>query len=139
MPTLRAGLVRQPAVLPLLLPEGKRFDAVVILDAEATSLQSALAAVSRAQQVVAFGDDKLAAQRPSKSPWSAGTIRSPARPRQPLTARSTRSAAVLPVWRLSTVYRAVDEDLARSLSDKFYEGSLSRLPGGQLRHGAGPA
>ncbi len=39
--------------------------------------------------------------------------------------------AVLPVWKLRTVYRAVDEDLVRQLSKGFYAGELRRLPEGQ--------
>ena len=44
-------------------------------------------------------------------------------------------AAVLPVWNLRTVYRAVDEDLVRQLSKGFYDGGLRRLPEGQSATG----
>src|SRR4029079_15849689 len=52
-----------PYLMTGLLPAEQRFDAVVILDAEATSLQAVLPAIARARQVIAFGDDKIASPR----------------------------------------------------------------------------
>ena len=42
---------------------------------------------------------------------------------------------MLPVRRLNSVYRAVDEDLVLQLSKSFYDGGLRRLPEGQSATG----
>ena len=52
-----------PYLMTGLLPVEQTFDAVVILDAEATSLQAVLPAIARARQVIAFGDDQIASPR----------------------------------------------------------------------------
>ncbi|UNK47554.1 DUF4011 domain-containing protein [Arthrobacter sulfonylureivorans] len=126
-----------PLVLPLLLPEGKHFDAVIVLDAEATSLPSALAAVSRAHQVVAFGDGELGRAAPFEVNVDRRNDPVTGETPKPLTSCFHALSEVLPVVRLTTAYRAVDLDLTRSLSDKFYGGSLSRLPGASSIRGGG--
>lgn len=115
-----------PYLLTTLLPAEQRFDAVVILDAEATSLQAVLPAVARSRQVIAFGDDKIASPRS----FSVGVERLAAgeNPHQRVDSAYQALTAVLPVWKLRTVYRAVDEDLVRQLSKGFYAGELRRLP-----------
>lgn len=122
-----------PYLLPSLLPAEQHFDAVVILDAEATSLQAVLPAVARSRQVIAFGDDKIASPRS----FTVGVERLAAgeNPHHPVDSAYRALAAVLPVWNLRTVYRAVDEDLVRQLSKGFYDGELRRLPEGQSATG----
>ncbi|QDW30473.1 AAA family ATPase [Arthrobacter sp. KBS0702] len=122
-----------PYLLTTLLPAEQRFDAVVILDAEATSLQAVLPAVARSRQVIAFGDDKIASPRS----FSVGVERLAAgeNPHQRVDSAYQALTAVLPVWKLRTVYRAVDEDLVRQLSKGFYAGELRRLPEGQSATG----
>jgi hypothetical protein len=122
-----------PYLMTSLLPAEQRFDAVVILDAEATSLQAVLPAVARSRQVIAFGDDKIASPRG----FTVGVERLAAgeNSHQPVDSAYQALAAVLPVWKLRTVYRAVDEDLVRQLSKGFYEGGLRRLPEGQSATG----
>lgn len=145
--TLSALTAQAPEMLPMLvpvwsvspylmtglLPVEQKFDAVVILDAEATSLQAVLPAIARAKQVIAFGDDRIASPRT----FTVGVERLAAGETSSQSVESAYRAlsAVLPVWSLRTVYRAVDEDLVRQLSKGFYDGGLRRLPEGQSATG----
>ncbi|GLB67059.1 DUF4011 domain-containing protein [Arthrobacter mangrovi] len=126
-----------PLVLPAVLPAGQRFDAVIILDAEATSLQSAVGAICRATQIIAFGDGQLG----SAEPFEVNVDRRPAaggadQP-EPLISAFHALERVLPVLPLTTAYRAVDLALAESLSEGFYGGSLTRLPSAAELTGGG--
>ena len=114
-----------PLVLPMVLPEDRRFDTVVLLDAESTSLQSAVPALARASQVVAFGDSWLGGPRP----FTIG-VEPAGAPLQHVELLSAFDALqrVLPTRSLSTVYRGTDKALLRQLSDSFYDGRLSMVP-----------
>ncbi len=145
--TLAALTAQAPALVPMLvpvwsvspylmtglLPAEQKFDAVVILDAEATSLQAVLPAIARARQVIAFGDDKIASPRT----FTVGVERLAAgeTAHQSVESAYTALSAVLPTRRLTSVYRAVDEDLVLQLSKSFYGGRLRRLPEGQTATG----
>ena len=145
--TLAALTAQAPALVPMLvpvwsvspylmtglLPAEQKFDAVVILDAEATSLQAVLPAIARARQVIAFGDDKIASPRT----FTVGVERLAAgeTAHQSVESAYTALSAVLPTRRLTSVYRAVDEDLVLQLSKSFYDGRLRRLPEGQTATG----
>ncbi|WP_309970331.1 AAA family ATPase [Arthrobacter oryzae] len=145
--TLAALTAQAPALVPMLvpvwsvspylmtglLPAEQKFDAVVILDAEATSLQAVLPAIARARQVIAFGDDKIASPRT----FTVGVERLAAgeTAHQSVESAYTALSAVLPTRRLTCVYRAVDEDLVLQLSKSFYGGRLRRLPEGQTATG----
>ncbi len=133
LPVLVPVFSASPYLLTGLLPVEQKFDAVVILDAEATSLQAVLPAIARAGQVIAFGDDRIAAPRT----FTVGVERLAAGESSYQSVDSAYQAltAVLPVRNLRTVYRAVDEDLVRQLSKGFYGGSLRRLPEGQSATG----
>jgi hypothetical protein len=126
-----------PLVLPRLLPETKHFDAVIILDAEATSLPSALTAISRAHQVVAFGDGELGRAEPFEVNVDRRSDPVTGEEPKPLTSCFQALSEVLPAVRLTTAYRAVDLDLTRSLSEKFYGGTLFRMPGASAIRGGG--
>lgn len=136
-PNLMGTLVPVWSVSPYLmtgmLPAEQRFDAVVILDAEATSLQAVLPAIARAGQVIAFGDAKIASPRM----FTVGVERLAPGDSTHQRVESAFSAlsAVLPVWALNFVYRAVDEELILQLSRNFYDGGLRRLPEGQSATG----
>lgn len=141
--TLAALTAQAPALVPMLvpvwsvspylmtglLPAEQKFDAVVILDAEATSLQAVLPAIARARQVIAFGDDKIASPRT----FTVGVERLAAgeTAHQSVESAYTALSAVLPTRRLTCAYRAVDEDLVLQLSKSFYDGRLHRLPEGR--------
>ena len=122
-----------PYLMSGLLPIEQKFDAVVILDAEATSLQAVLPAIARAQQVIAFGDDQIAS--PRTFTVSVERLAAGESSHQGVESAYKALAAVLPVRKLRNVYRAVDEDLVRQLSKGFYDGGLRRLPEGQSATG----
>ncbi|WP_442853090.1 AAA family ATPase [Arthrobacter sp. MA-N2] len=118
-----------PYLLTSLLPAEQKFDAVVILDAEGTSLHAVLPAIARAQQVVAFGDANVANARTfsvAVEPPTAGGMS-----QDIVDSAFSALARVLPTRQLNWVYRAVDEDLVLQLSKNYYDGGLRRLPDGQ--------
>lgn len=125
--------VLSPLVVPTAVPEGLRFDAVVILDAESTSLQSALPSLARADQVVAFGDEQTACPKSFSvavsEPGNRGADQ------HPLESVFGALSRVFPRHRLTVAYRAVDEDLVRQLSRGFYDSQLERLPDGRALTG----
>lgn len=133
LPTLVPVWSVSPYLMTGLLPIEQTFDAVVILDAETTSLQAVLPAIARSRQVIAFGDEQIASPRT----FTVGVERLAAGESSYQSVESSFRAlsAVLPVWNLRTVYRAVDEDLVRQLSKGFYGGELTRLPEGQSATG----
>lgn len=118
-----------PLVVPSVIPAAYRFDAVVILDAESTSLQSALPSLARAEQVIAFGDEQTAC--PRSFTVAVGDPANPAVDQHPLESVLGALSRVLPRHRLTVAYRAVDEDLVRQLSSSFYDSQLERLPDGR--------
>ncbi|MFE4834367.1 AAA family ATPase [Arthrobacter sp. NPDC056691] len=122
-----------PYLMTGLLPAEQKFDAVVILDAEATSLQAVLPAVARARQVIAFGDDKIAS--PRTFTVAVERLAAGEQSHQSVESAFTALSAVLPTAPLRSVYRAVDEDLVLQLSKNFYDGGLRRLPEGQSATG----
>jgi hypothetical protein len=118
-----------PYLLTGLLPVQQKFDAVVILDAETTSLQAVLPAIARARQVIVFGDSKIASPR-----TFSVAVELPARGEpghQAVDSAFEALARVLPSWQLNWIYRSVDEDLVLQLSKNYYDGALRRLPDGQ--------
>lgn len=117
-----------PLVAPTVLPEGKRFDAVVLLDAESVSIQSALPSLARAQQVVAFGDDSLLNPAPFTVSSAARSI---PRDAKPLISVFDALARIRPKLQLRRSYRSIDEDLSAQLSQDFYAGTLQLLPDGK--------
>ncbi|WP_309071496.1 AAA family ATPase, partial [Arthrobacter sp.] len=115
-----------PLVLPLVLPQDKTFDAVIVLDAESISLQSVVPALARSRQVIAFGDDRLGGPRSFTVSVEDGRRNTP----EHLPSAYRALAAVLPSLALRDVYRGVDKELIRFLSERFYGNELSRLPSG---------
>ncbi len=131
-----------------------RFDAVLLVDAGATTLAENVGAIRRAKQVVAFGDPVT--QTPT--PFAIGLGRSAVeevRPAAPgeggdgeasagtigdLHADSAfaRLAGLLPALELTRSYRAGGEDLAELVNRRFYGGRIQSLPwaGTFLGHGS---
>ena len=116
-----------PLVLPMVLPGNWSFDAVLVLDAESTSLQAAVPALARAAQVVAFGDGQLGGPRPftiGVEPVPAAAVQ------QDMVSVFEALAKILPTRTLSTVYRGTDRALLNQLSRSFYDGRLTTVPRG---------
>jgi hypothetical protein len=131
------------------------FDTVLLIDAGATTVAENVGAISRAKQVVAFGDpvtqtpsafeigltDPDAAAAAPTDPVSADPLASPgARALDELHARSAlaRLAELLPSLSLTSSYRAGGEDLAELVNRRFYGGRIDSLPwaGSFLGHGS---
>lgn len=122
-------MVLSPLAVPGAIPADLTFDAVLILDAESTSLQSALPALARAEQVIAFGDEQTACPKSFSVAVSApGERGSEQHPVESIFGALSR---ILPRHRLTVSYRDVDEDLVRQLSSSFYDSQLERLPDGR--------
>ena len=107
------------------LPSSVAFDTVLVLDSETIGLATGLGAISRASQVVAFGD--------AVSGRAVGfqvSIDPTARPSDPRQAESVHQALsrVLPVVPLNIMHRGVNQYLARTLGEQLYEGRLDRAP-----------
>lgn len=129
--TLAPAWIASPYEVPQI-PDGIRFDVVLLADAAALSLAEAAPALRRAQQVVVFGDPVT--QKPTSFRVSA------ARPpvdepvdeedAEAFDERSVfeRLAELLPVETLTRSYRAGGEDLAALVNDAFYGGELVSLP-----------
>lgn len=102
------------------------FDVVLLLDTETLAVPSGLGAVSRAQQVVAFGDPVSGAPKPMTV--SADPIAREAEAQVP-GSMYAELARILPEYRLRQVHRGVDQELTELISG-LYEGSrpLTRLP-----------
>lgn len=102
------------------------FDAVLLLDAETLGIPAGLGAISRAKQVIAFGDPISGAPKPMTV--SADPIAREAEAQVPQSIY-TELAQVLPEYRLRQVHRGVDQELTELLS-ALYEGpqALTRLP-----------
>lgn len=116
-----------PLVVPSVVPADFYFDAVVVLDAESTSLQAVLPSLARASQVIAFGDEQTACPRS----FSVAVGEDADSASKPLESVFGALSRVLPRHRLTVSYRAVDEDLVLQLSKGFYDSQLERLPDGR--------
>lgn len=128
--------VGSPLLIPATVPAGMEFDAVILLDADSLSLRSVLGSISRSRQVIAFGDTMMGAPNPfevSVDPTAHTRVES-----APISAMESLQE-VLPLIRLSTAYRGIDEGLTESLSHDFYAGSLSRLPAARSLGAGSPA
>ena len=115
-----------PHLVTRVVPADRTFDAVIVLDAESTSLPAAVPALARAEQVVAFGDGELGAP----VPFTIGVDSPQPGPGSDDTSVFEALAGVLPVRRLTTVYRAVDRALVEMIGGEFYGGRLSMIPRG---------
>ena len=110
------------------LPEGMRFDTVLLVDAGATTLVENLGAIRRADQVVAFGDTMT--QTPSHFEISVGAPVDDASDAEELHRRSAfaQLGEVLPTLTLTRSYRAGGEDLTHLVNTRFYDGAIQSLP-----------
>lgn len=115
------------------------FDAVLILDAGATTIAENVGAIRRAKQVVAFGDPIT--QTPA--PFSIGIregVDDVEAPHEDLHSKSAlaKLATLLPTLSLTRSYRAGGEDLAELVNRRFYAGKIASLPwaGSFLGHGS---
>jgi hypothetical protein len=124
------------------LDDTMTFDAVLLVDAGATTLAENVGAIRRAKQVVAFGDPVT--QTPSGFETGIGEPADTPRPQETnvdaLHADSAlaRLGELLPTLTLTRSYRAGGEDLAELVNHRFYGGRIDSLPwaGSFLGHGS---
>ena len=137
------------------ITESMNFDAVLLIDAGATTIAENVCAIRRARQVVAFGDPvtqtpssfELAVREQDPSfgltaPDADGVPEAHAE-QTALDELHGRSAfaqlsSVLPTLSLTRSYRAGGEDLAELVNRRFYGGRIDALPwaGSFLGHGS---
>ncbi|GAA1102545.1 hypothetical protein AVL63_07735 [Nesterenkonia jeotgali] len=106
-------------------PMDYRADVVILLDAESLAVPTALNAVTRAEQVIAFGDP--VAGSPTPFHVSADPLARETEQHRPASIYN-ELAAVLPHYALRQVHRGVDQELTGLLSSALYENQLTRLP-----------
>lgn len=120
------------------VPDTVPFDAVVLVDAGATTLAENAGAIRRGKQVVAFGDPVT--QTPSRFSIAVGTLDEPFEEDDELHEESAlaRLGALLPTLTLTRSYRPGGEDLAELVNRRFYGGRIQSLPwaGSFLGHGS---
>lgn len=120
------------------IDDGIAFDAVLLVDAGATTFAENLGAIRRAKQVVAFGDPVT--QTPSPFVLGAGDALPPSVDVDTLHEDSAlaRLGEFLPTLSLTRSYRAGGEDLAQLVNSRFYDGQIEALPwaGSFLGHGS---
>ncbi|WP_246858548.1 DUF4011 domain-containing protein [Citricoccus sp. SGAir0253] len=128
-PELLQALVPVWTTSPLALaefPPEMGFDTVILLDAESLALSTALGAISRGRQVVAFGDGTSGSPKPfnvSVDPTASAVL-----PRE-VDSAFTALMRVLPCVELDTMHRGLERRLTRLLSEQLYEGRVDMLPG----------
>lgn len=116
-----------PLVVASVLPPGRWFDVVIFDEASQIGVAESVAAVSRADQVVVVGDRAQLPPMPFSTSAPEGSA-----PREAPTARESVLDAlytVLPVCRLTTHYRSLDERLVSLANTHMYAGSLLTYPG----------
>src|SRR5699024_8100166 len=101
------------------------FDTVLILDSETIGLATGLGAISRADQVVVFGD--AVSGRPSGFHVCVDPTARASHPRQAESVHEALSR-VLPTVPLKFMHRVVNQYFARTLGDQLYNGGLDRAP-----------
>ncbi|GAA4770742.1 DUF4011 domain-containing protein [Citricoccus nitrophenolicus] len=135
-PELLQSLVPVWTTSPLALaefPAETGFDAVLLLDAESLALSTALGAISRGKQVVAFGDGTSGSPKPfnvSVDPTASAMM-----PRE-VDSAFTALTRVLPELALTTMHRGLERKLTRLLGEQLYGGGLQMLPGASELTGA---
>jgi hypothetical protein len=123
------------------------FDAVILVDAGATTLAENVGAIRRARQVVAFGDPVTQTPAPftvaiSEFVDDSSVAESVVREQFLDTAHDdsalARLATLLPTFSLTRSYRPGGEDLAELVNRRFYGGRIDSLPwaGSFLGHGS---
>ncbi|HWR85790.1 MAG TPA: AAA family ATPase, partial [Rhodoglobus sp.] len=126
-----------PYEVPVIV-DSMPFDAVVLVDAGATSIAENVGAIRRAKQVVAFGDPVT--QSPAPFVIAVGETAPVVDDPDALHARSALAALgeVLPTLTLTRSYRPGGEDLAELVNRRFYGGRIQSLPwaGTFLGHGS---
>jgi hypothetical protein len=124
---LRPCWTASPLVVPSTVPTGLTFDLVVVEEASRVPLAHAVTALALGDQVVALGCSTAPAPRPFLTVVDE-------RAEETLEPTGTPSvlealAAHLPVRRLDTCYRVIDQRLVLGLGDSVHPGPVHTFPG----------
>lgn len=123
-----------PLVLSAVLPDEVTVDAVVVLDGESSPLASVLPAVTRAEQVVVFGDPALGVPRP----FTVAPMTSQRGAAAEIDSAYDALARVVDEQVLRTMYRDMDPVLFNQLNQDFYDSQLTRMPTADMVIGGKP-
>ncbi len=121
-----------PLIVPQMLPPGERFDVVVFDEASQLPTAQAIAAISRARQVVVLGDERQLP--PSAFEASASTDDAAGGPSSGDVTDDRESlldvlSRLLRVVHLRRHYRSGDERLVAFTNARVYDGELLTFPG----------
>lgn len=123
-PAIAPALLASPYEVPTQVPNQDRFDVVLVLDAAGSTIAENLAALKRAGQVIAFGDDAIATPAGFEIENRALPIG------QEQTAESVfnivRRAFGAEVLRRS--YRTTSQTLAELINREFYQNRIQFVP-----------
>lgn len=137
--TLAPVWLASPYDVPAI-PADVAFDAVLIVDAGATTLAETVGVVRRAQQVVVFGDPVTQTPSPFEIAVAPAAEHAVELDVDALHTASTLAqfSDLLPVFTLTRSYRAGGDDLAELINRRFYGGRIESLPwaGTYLGHGS---
>ncbi|MFT4185815.1 MAG: hypothetical protein QM613_01085 [Micrococcaceae bacterium] len=108
------------------IPRDVHFDVAIVLDAAKTNIVSTLPAIARTNQVIAFGDDSIAAPKPFSVEVEQNELNfsSDDDSRSALEALDSVSTQL----KLRTMYRTVDEKLVDFMREQNYYNDVLRLP-----------
>lgn len=117
------------------------FDAVVLVDAGATTIAENLGAIRRAKQIIAFGDPVTQTPTPFETGIFDRDQQGPAEhgvDAAHADSALARLGELLPTMTLTRSYRAGGEDLAELVNTWFYGGRIVSMPwaGSFLGHGS---
>jgi hypothetical protein len=123
-PTVAPVVLVSPFQVPGELPAGSEFDCVLVLDAAGTSVAENLPALRRAAQVIAFGDDAIAAPVGFEIENRATPIGREFEPASVFDA--VRRSFGVEVLRKS--YRSTSQSLGALINREFYQNRIQFLP-----------
>ena len=119
-PALASHIAMSPYEVPTLLANERAFDVVIVMDAAGTSTAENLAALIRANQVVAFGDEAISVAGGFSVQWHP-TISSAIEPQQSLF---TELRQVVDTFSLRQNYRSSGQLFAALINREFYQGRM---------------
>ncbi|HUH53798.1 MAG TPA: AAA family ATPase [Microbacteriaceae bacterium] len=107
------------------LPRSIKFDTVLLVDASATTLAEQLGAITRANQVVAFGDTVV--QKPQN--FDVGFRQEHDDHLHLDVSAFEELGTVIPEYKLTQSYRAGGTDLLDIVNSRFYDNQIESFPG----------
>lgn len=115
------------------LPSEMKFDAVLLVDAGASTFVENIGAIRRATQVVAFGDPVIQSPAPFETALLSPEAVERASTEIDADKLHEESALavlteLLPTYELTRSYRAGGEDLTNLVNNRFYNGAIQSLP-----------